>query len=181
MSSLFNRFQGVIDRICALQVDAFKHYTDALSLTDLIFLWKAVGHEPLGRRFSEEIDPEVVSQVLECLPYSVKAESLKCMSNRQRRHVMQNWSRQKTLDECKRLDEWQRLMDTLWEGGIPDKRIMTGPLPDHYPRGMERCASCDKSYLYWESIIVLDCMRDSSCEACLQEDGICLDCDPGFG
>jgi hypothetical protein len=167
--------QDEIDRVYALDVDAFRDCINALSLTDLVFLWKAVGHEALGRRLSEEIDPEVVSQVLERLPYSTKAESLKYMSNEQRLLVVETWSLQKNHDELRKLGNWQRSQEIEWHLGIADRYIKSSRLP------MDRCASCGNCYDYWQSIDILDCMRHSSCEACLQEDGVCLHCDPSFG
>jgi hypothetical protein len=164
-------------RVSCLDVDAFREVIGTMSLYDLGCLLSTVNSCGLRYRLFKEINPAEGSELLDRLPYSWKAESLKYMPNEQRRQIVQTWSQQKTLDELDRLKEWQNREDFQWPNGLADTRVVTGRLPDHYPRNMDECAVCRKSYLMWESIGFLSCGRHSRCVACNIDEGYCCDCD----
>lgn len=170
--------EGEIRRIYELDVFDFRQYIGAITPDNLVLLWESVAHYGLRRRLFEEIDPQIVSMALKRLPYNSKADSLKYMPNEQRRLIAEAWSLRERHTELVSLDEWQHVEDSNWPDEIADIRIMTGgQLPEHYPPGMDQCASCGNPYRIWESITILDCRRHSYCEACNTHEGACRDCD----
>ena len=101
----------------------------------------------LYRRLFEDMDPHIVSEALVWLSFNDQVESLRYMSNEQRRRIVNAWSPQRGLDVLARLERWQDVAGEGWEGGLTDVRVMTGrPLPDHYPPGMNACAFYGNQY-----------------------------------
>ena len=173
---ILRRLQLEVDRVSTLDVPAFRAYIGDIEPHNLARLWRTIDDSRFRRKLSEDIDVSIVSNALEMLPYELKAELLKYMSNRLLLRVERTWSAEKQLDELNRLENWQDMEDGNWENRIADTRVMTGELPRYYPPAMKECFFCRRCYSYWQSICILDCQRHSLCETHDTEEGYCNTC-----